>query len=266
MKSLLLRIALVAVFTPSPLAFAGAGSPPFSSGAWYPGFLNGKYFGVVSGNNISGALGFAIADGAPPFRSDTVQQAQIDPLSGGLVEIQNTLIIEDVTQNYFAIFVEGRTYTGRTSAGIDISAKKVSGALIGTDPARNIPFVVNTTLAGAVNSALPIVNRGLSGGFEGKIKSDKDPVTFKADGQLSTPANRQTVEMTAFPIAHPAVPPNIPLNTITNLSASGIVTTETTSFKVRGTRTSYSFRNPQGSADESAASRAAAGGGAAAAR
>jgi len=36
-----------------------------------------------------------------------------------------------------------------------------------------------------------------------------------------------------------------------------LVTTETTPFKVKGTRTSYLFRNPQGAADDAAA----AGGG-----
>ncbi len=259
MKKSFLPSFFIVLLASASAALANAGPAPWSSGAYYPGYLNGKYFGVVSGNNISGVLGFAIADGAPPFRSDTVTEIVVN--LGVTTTVERTLIVEDVTQNYFAIFVEGRTYVGRTSAGLDITAKKVAGALIGTDPPRNIPFTASPVVAGAAPvDPLPIVNRGLSGGFEGKIKSTQDPITFKANGQLSTPANRQTVDVTSIPAVYdPADLPPSPAGTITNQVSTGIVTTETTPFKVKGTRTSYLFRNPQGDADAAAASTGTTG-------
>lgn len=264
-KSLLL--ALISLLPAASLSLAGTGPGPWSSGAYYQGYLNGKYFGVVSGNNISGVLGFAISDGAPPFRTDTVRRAIV---AGTTVTIEeNQAIIPDVTQNYFAIFVEGRTYSGTTTAGLDIASKKVAGALVGTDPpgiqafgTLPIPPAAPPVPADGAATALPIVNRGLSGGFDGKITSDKDPITFKADGELSTPANRQTVNITGIPAVYdPLDLPPSPAGSITNLVSTGTVSTETTPFEVRGVRTSYGARNPQADADAAAAAAATGTGG-----
>jgi hypothetical protein len=260
MKSASILLGLATLLCTSALSLAGAGPGPWSSGTYYAGYLDGKYFGVVSGNNISGVLGFALSQGAPPFRTDTVERAV--PAGGGAFVIErNTDIIPDITQNYFVIFVEGRTYRGVTTAGFDISDKKVAGTLQGTDPIGTPAFAGALPTAGtAPISALPIVNRGLSGGFEGKIKSDKDPLTFKANGQLSTPANRQTVVLEGVPIESPGIVPPMPPGTITNVTYSGTVSTETTPFKVRGVRTSYAVRNPQADADAAAASSGTGGG------
>ena len=154
-------------------------------------------------------LGFAIADGTPPFRTTEVQR--IEPLSDAVE--RNIDIAPDVLQNYFAIFVEGRTYSGVTYAGIDIDANKVAGSLSGRDPIGIQAFTAAdaTAAASGVNNSLPIVNRGLSGGFTAKIKKKQAVFTFKGDGQLSTAANPQTVSMTTVSIEdNPIAPPLVP--------------------------------------------------------
>jgi len=248
--------------------FAG-GTPggPWANGAYYPGYLNGKYMGVVTGNNISGVLGFAIVDGAPPFRTTTTEAAD----AGGGV-LQNSSIRPDGTQNYFVIFVEGRTYSGLTTAGIDISSKTVAGALQGTDPAGILPVGTSSggggggggggsALATNISDALSIINRGLSGGFTAKIKCDKAVFTFKGDGQLSTPANNQSWSLTYIPSSVPAFlpPPTIPAGTLTNVVASGSYQTETTPFQIKGIRTSFNASSLQAALDQSEAAAGTAG-------
>ena len=252
--------ALLLSFACSLLA-GGSPGGPWANGAYYAGYLNGKYMGVVTGNNISGVLGFAITDGAPPYR--TADQAQ------GGQGLQNVKVAEyqdpriDITQNYFAIFVEGRTYTGLTTAGIDISSKTVAGALQGTDPigvqaaVAGAPgpggFAVNP--AGGVNAfnALSIINRGLSGGFTAKVNCDKAVFTFKGDGQLSTPANAQSYQIESQIIGLPAAQ--------TNAIITGIYETDSTPFQVKGIRTSFNAFNLQGALDQNAASAAGQGAG-----
>lgn len=251
-------LSLLLSFLLAPATFGGAFGPgPWSDGAYYPGALNGKYMGVVTGNNISGVLGFAIVDGAPPFRTQDSQTT-----SGGNfpVALQNSQIRPDVTQNYFVIFVEGRTYSGLTTAGIDIDSKTVAGALQGTDPAGIAPAAAGDALAlnpaGGINAfnALSIVNRGLNGGFTAKVKSDKAVFTFKGDGELSTPANEQSYQVKSQIIGLPGAQ--------TNAIISGTYQTETTCFQVKGIRTSLNAFSPQATLDQAqSTSGAAAGGG-----
>jgi hypothetical protein len=240
----------------------GTSGGPWANGAYYSGYLNGKYMGVVTGNNIAGVLGFAILDGAPPFRS--VEQQAVGGAGIGAFLLNNQNIEIDNTQNYFAIFVEGRTYAGLTTAGIDISSKTVAGALQGTAPAGSLPAGPGggAVLAFDSTDALSIINRGLSGGFTAKIKSEGSTFTFKGDGQLSTPANRQTYTITAIPEQVPAFPPptTIPAGTITNEVVSGVYQTESSPFQVKGIRTSFNAFSPQAAADANAAQAGAATG------
>jgi len=71
---------------------------------------------------------------------------------------------------------------------------------------------------------LPLLNRGLSGGFQAKLKNKKAYMTFRGDGQLSTPAQLQTV--------------NLVTNAAGN-NVAGTIETHTVSFKVDGLRTSF---------------------------
>lgn len=262
MKKLFLPLTLLALT--HGLMAGGTPGGPWGNGAYYPGYLNGKYMGVVTGDNISGVLGFAIVDGAPPFRTATTQTAGGGGGAGaGVVALQNSQIRPDNTQNYFVIFVEGRTYSGLTTAGVDIASKTVAGALQGTDPVGVLPavtgdpgpgaFAVNP--AGGVNAfnALSIIDRGLSGGFTAKIKCDKAVFTFKGDGQLSTPANQQSYQIESQIIGLPAAQ--------TNAIITGIYETDSTPFEVKGIRTSFSSFSPQAALDQNAASAGTSAGG-----
>jgi len=256
---------LVACVT-SNLFAGGTSGGPWANGAYYAGYLNGKYMGVVTGHNIAGVLGFAITDGAPPFRPDAGDAGGGQQQQGVKVaEYQDPRI--DITQNYFAIFVEGRTYTGLTTAGIDIDSETVAGALQGTDPIGVQAAVDGAPGPGGfafnASDALSIINRGLSGGFTAKVKSQGAVFTFKGDGELSTPANRQSYTITAIPEQVPAFPPptTIPPNTITNEYVTGIYETDTTSFQVKGIRTSFNAFNLQGAIDQNAASASGQGAG-----
>jgi hypothetical protein len=233
---------LIVCSTATAGSFFGAG--PFNNDGYWPGYLNGKYMGVVTGNNISGVLGFAIVDGAPPFRVNDQQTT-----AGGAIQsaaLVNQTITPDVLQNYFTIFVEGRTYFGQTTAGIDLSSGTVAGALQGTAPG-GLPDIT-VTAAGGANAtvdAVSVVNRGLSGGFTANIDSKKATFTFSGTGQLSTPANNQTITLTTVPtLADNLVDPLVPPNTITNEVISGNIVTETTGFNISGIRTSFNANNP----------------------
>jgi hypothetical protein len=172
------------------------------------------------------------------------------------VALANSQIRPDVTQNYFVIFVEGRTYSGLTTAGIDIDSQTVAGALQGTDPVGVLPAVTGDPGPGAfaVNpanginafNALSVIDRGLNGGFTAKVKSQGAVFTFKGDGQLSTPANQQSYQIESQIIGLPAAQ--------TNAIISGSYETDSTPFQVKGIRTSYTSFSLQGSQDQSAAS------------
>lgn len=266
MKHLPLSLLALLAFPISALSFGGSG--PWADGAYYPGGLNGKYVGIVTGNNIAGVLGFGIVDGAPPFRQNQNQTS-----SGGNspIAIVNPTFEPDQLQNYYGIFVEGRTYTGLTYAGVDIDKKSIAGALIGAAPAFTAANVNNPdTGAGgggivgppayAVVDALPVVNRGLSGGFTAKVKSNRNVFTFKGNGQLSTPANLQVVNVTSIPaVYNPVDDPPSPAGTITNQVSTGFVTTESTPFTISGIRTSLFSTSPQSRQDEREFSQGSAG-------
>jgi len=234
-------------------ALAGSFGPgPWSDGAYYPGGLNGKYMGVVTGNNISGVLGFALVEGAPPFRVSESQSSD----DTGVLTVNDQIGI-DVLQNYFAIFVEGRTYTGVTTAGIDLSSKTVAGALEGRSPPGMPAAVAGApgpgTFAFDASDALSIINRGLSGGFTAKIKEKKAVFTFKGEGELSTPANEQSYRISAVPRATAGV--------VTNEIVSGQYTTDSTPFSISGIRTSLFANNPAALQDQRTLNPATGGGG-----
>ncbi len=281
----------------NPVMAGWFGPGPFNNGAPFAGYLNGRYMGVVTGSNISGVLGFAIVDGAPPFRQaggaggqqQQQQQQQQGGEAGQFQERQSAAIRPDVLQNYFAIFVEGRVYSGITFAGIDIDSNTVSGALQGENPAplhnftaqpgpftqgslivatntnTGVPVIVGTNPVPLVNlnaDALPIVNRGLSGGFTATINSKKATFTYAGSGQLSTPANSQQVVMTVTARTNPNVAgvsitntnidgsltvltnqPFLPPGFLYTETAGGRVITLSTPFNIRGIRTSFAAVN-----------------------
>jgi voltage-gated potassium channel Kch len=311
------------------------GPGPWSSGAYYPGGTDGKYQAAAYGNNITGVIGFAIREGGPTVLQQQQQQQQqqqsgtnASAASASISAATAAAQAFDATQNYFVIFVEGRTYSGLAVGSVNPVGKTVTGALLGAQPdfgfvTNNLPFefpptefvtnevvsvigsnpvisiqtlpgttVTNVTNTVTTNIAitnigdppttftfevittntfsnvvvtdptyitntnfslvfqtntnvapatfgfsvsgiqattntfdtLPILNRGLSGGFQAKLKNKKAYMTFRGDGELSTPAQGQTVDL-----ATNAAGDNI----------SGTIETHTVSFKVDGLRTSF---------------------------
>jgi hypothetical protein len=249
--------------------FAGAGTGPWALGAYYPGQLDGKYQASVSGNNITGVVGFAIVNGGLPFASRSSAAGGGTTTGGGATtgtsaaSVNTDLVGVDETQNYFAIFVEGRTYTGRTVGMIDINRKKVTGTLIGLQP----PFsyqeltigqalvvgtppdqeVVTSETVVPIADNLPLLNRGLSGGFTANLKNTKNLMTFKGTGELATPAQKQTItaDPSTFPVpALDPARPDIIISGFTPRATSATIETDTVCFNVYGIKTSILATDP----------------------
>lgn len=129
-----LRTALFLHLSLAAGVLASAGSGPWANGTYYPGNLDGKYQAAVSGANTAGILGFALSDGSPVFRQTTQQQ------SGGGSNSTSQRITElnlDTSVNYYAIFVNGRTYTGNTVASVNYPKSTVTGTLQGSSATTN---------------------------------------------------------------------------------------------------------------------------------
>jgi hypothetical protein len=271
-----LLVPLVTALSSASL-FAGAGTGPWALGAYYPGQLDGKYQASVSGNNITGVVGFAIVNGGLPFASRSSAAGGGTTTGGGATtgtsaaSVNTDLVGVDETQNYFAIFVEGRTYTGRTVGMIDINRKKVTGTLIGLQP----PFsyqeltigqalvvgtppdqeVVTSETVVPIADNLPLLNRGLSGGFTANLKNTKNLMTFKGTGELATPAQKQTItaDPSTFPVpALDPARPDIIISGFTPRATSATIETDTVCFNVYGIKTSILATDPLASAGTAA--------------
>jgi hypothetical protein len=269
MKKFLLLLLLPSFTT---TAVAGAGPGPWSLGASYPGQLDGKYQAAVYGNNITGVVGFALINGAPPFDERTgIAGAAAAGGAGGAGggaggaagAPVNTDLGLDETQNYFAIFVQGRTYTGRTVGMVDIDRHTVTATMIGAQPSFEYaelsigqsvaipgapPTVVESQTDVPILNNLPLINRGLSGGFKAnlKTKSGGSVTTFKGSGQLSTPAQTQTVnaQPDTFPIPDLLGGPPLLITGFTPATLVANIITESVPFDVYGIKTSVFSSNP----------------------
>ena len=201
------------------------GSGPWANATYYPGNLDGKYQAAVYGANISGVLGFAIRDGAPPFlQSQTQTLASLNSGGSNNAIVANQQIGIDNSLNYYAIFVNGRTYVGTTAAAINYDNNTVAGTLIGTQPstiATTNPIVVSQLITNVVstnetitvddngalfttnitynltnvetvlttNSAISatLVSTGVDGAFQANINNKRAVFTFQGPGQLTAP-------------------------------------------------------------------------------
>jgi len=199
-------------------SFAGNffGGGPWANSTYFPGNLDGKYQAAVFAPdgtaNISGVLGFAIRGGSATTVTNT--SATTSAGGGGVASAESSVVTKDPFDNFFTIFVAGRTYTGVTDASINYKNNTVTGALIGTAPAANPPIDIvdvsipiaevevdtqvslgvassttNTNLS-TISTSLwdlsALVNRGLSGGFRANINSKKATFTFSGSGELSS--------------------------------------------------------------------------------
>ncbi len=250
MKSSLIALLAASAAALTQSLHAGAFGPgPWANGSYYPGGLDGKYQAVVfppqgTGTGITGVLGFAIVEGAPPILQQVVEEAAPN---GGAVA-RNIVNIVDPFQNYFAVFVGGRAYAGATTAGVNIDTKQVSGTLRGTDPGATPDFFVGGTVIVPDLDVAPILNRGLSGGFQAKVSENRAVFTFNGNGRLSTPDDNQRVTATVTTDVANRGPAANPTGQTVTMTSQGNVDTATTPFGLSGIRTSFISRNAVASA------------------
>lgn len=130
---------LAALLVSTSATFAGSFGPgPWASGSYYPGGTDGKYQASVTGNNITGVIGFSIREGGPSTitpEQQNQQNAETDSAASSTIAAATaTTQVFDETQNYFVIFVEGRTYTGLAVASVNPVNNSVVGSLLGAQP------------------------------------------------------------------------------------------------------------------------------------
>lgn len=245
MKTLILPVTFVALLHNAVLAGNFFGPGPFSQGWYYPGQMDGKYQASVTGVNIAGAVGFAFQDGAPTVSTNSTATTATTAGGGASSVVQNNITV-DPTQNYFVIFVQGMTYSGITTAAMNIDQGTVTGAMFGgqgaftrinTESQVLITDGTNTivdTITTPVLDNLSLLNRGVNGGFTANIDSKKAVFTFSGTGELSSPAFPQSV--LGFDTNGNVVPPS---QFISN-AVTAVVETATVPFDINGIKVSYS--------------------------
>ena len=235
MKKTLLPFLAITLTANVGLAGNWFGSGPWANDAYYPGQLDGKYQASVTGVNIAGAVGFAFQDGAPTSSSSAATAAGAS----------NNITV-DPSLNYFVIFVQGVTYSGTTTATINLDQNTVTGAFYSGSSAfttvetSEILFVTNgtsvetATQVSTVLDNLSLLNRGVNGGFTANINSKNSLFNFSGTGELSAPAFPQSV--LGFDTNGTVVPPD---RFIAD-AVSAVVETATVPFDIQGIKVSFS--------------------------
>jgi hypothetical protein len=237
MKKILPLLACLAILDTTVYAGNFFGPGPFSQGWNYPGQMDGKYQASVTGVNIAGAIGFAFRDGAPTVSTNstatTTDQGNV---------VQNTITV-DPFQNYFVVFVQGLTYSGNTTATINVDQGTVTGALFSQQNAFGTVDVTSTDTNSSGDTItvitrqldnLPLLNRGVNGGFTANIDSKNAVFTFSGTGELSAPAFPQTIQ--GFDTNGNIVAPN----QFISEAVTAVVETATVPFDINGIKVSSS--------------------------
>jgi hypothetical protein len=229
MKKLLLPAIALCLSGSAVLAGNWFGSGPWANATYFPGNLDGKYQASVFGDNVSGVLGFAIRDGAPPFLESQNQQAV--PLNSNTISIvSNQQIGIDNSLNYFAIFVNGRTYVGTTAAAINYDNNNVAGTLIGTQPSTltttnkqivsQILTNISTTLVTNTSNSITISSQTFT-----NVVSTNETIVVDNNGVITTTninynlTNIETVFITNTNVI------NLPPVPVTNISTETVLFT-----------------------------------------
>ena len=233
MKKTILPFLAITLAANVGLAGNWFGSGPWANDAYYPGQLDGKYQASVTGVNIAGAVGFAFQDGAPTSSSVTAAGAS------------NNITV-DPSLNYFVIFVQGVTYSGTTTATINLDQNTVTGALysgassFSTITTDDTVFITNSNgvtpvvIENVVLDNLALLNRGVNGGFTANIKSKNSLFNFSGTGELSAPAFPQSV--LGFDTNGTVVPPDRFISD----AVTAVVETATVPFDIQGIKVSFS--------------------------
>ena len=174
----------------SALAGNWFGPGPFANGAYYPGQYDGVYSATIFGGApavVSGVLGFGLRNGAPTTSTNSTISTN---------GVQNTITV-DPFQNYFIVFLNGRTFAGLSVANINNQANQVSGGLFnGTAPSKftTLPiFDTNGLVSGY--TTLESANTA-GGGFNANLTGKKAVITFSGNntGTLQTSVNGVPVQ------------------------------------------------------------------------
>jgi hypothetical protein len=234
---------LCALATLSSIASAGNffGSGPWANGWYYPGQMDGKYQASVTGVNIAGAVGFAFRDGAPTVSTNSTASTSTTAGGGASSVVQNNIAV-DPTQNYFLIFVQGMTYSGITTAAMNVEQSTVTGALysgqntFGTVDVNTVVVTNGTTVEVTTPQLdnLSLLNRGVNGGFTATMDSKKATLTFSGTGELSAPAFPQAIQ--GFDTNGNVVAPDKFISD----AVTAVIETATVPFDINGIKVSYS--------------------------
>jgi hypothetical protein len=245
MKNVVLSLAALQFSASVLLAGNFFGTGPWASGWYYPGQMDGKYQASVTGVNIAGAVGFAFRDGAPTVSTNSTATTATTAGGGASSVVQNNITV-DPTQNYFLIFVQGMTYSGITTAAMNVDQSTVTGAMYGgqstftTIPVESRVLITDgtNTTVGTITTPtldnLSLLNRGVNGGFTANIDSKKAVFTFSGTGELSSPAFPQSV--LGFDTNGNVVPPS---QFVSN-AVTAVVETATVPFDINGIKVSFS--------------------------
>lgn len=235
MKKTILPLLAITLAANVGLAGNWFGSGPWANDAYYPGQLDGKYQASVTGVNIVGAVGFAFQDGAPTASS-----------SAASATTASNNITVDPSLNYFVIFVQGVTYSGTTTATINLDQNTVTGALysgsssFSTITTEDTILITNSSgvtpvvIQNVVLDNLSLLNRGVNGGFTANINSKNSLFNFSGSGQLSAPAFPQSV--LGFDTNGTVVPPDRFISD----AVTAVVDTATVPFDIQGIKVSFS--------------------------
>lgn len=189
-------------------ALAGSFGPgPWANGAYYPGQFDGVYSASIYGSNgISGVLGFALQNGAPTTSAST--STSTDSALGGLYSSSTTLNSTgvDAAQNYFVVFVEGRTFAGLSTASINADVKTVAGALYSGKAPSTTQYLITENIFVNTNGTTNItqllntvtIENTCGGGFTADVTSDGAIISFLGidNGVLTTSTNGVPTEDT----------------------------------------------------------------------
>jgi len=185
MKKLLLPAIALCLSGNALLAGNWFGPGPFANGAYYPGQYDGVYSASMFGGSpsvVSGVLGFGLSNGAPSTSTSSTSTNSINA---------------DPNQNYFVVFLEGRTYAGLSIANVNNQSDQVSGGLY-SGTAESTFFVlpiesVNTNTGGTFISGYEsFVQANTCGGaFTANLTGKKAIITFSGNntGILETSSN-----------------------------------------------------------------------------
>ena len=223
----LLGVSVTTLFAASSMAM---GPGPFSNGSPLPSGNDGTYQASARGTNLAGVIRFAVQSGSQLFGSELLTPSSTQQ---GL--------------NSWAIFFEGKLYTGLTDAVI--SGSNITGVL--SAPTSILRAITNLQSDGGIVITDPatglfpadalIRGQNLSGFFEASLDQKSPMGSFSGNGEVAvTIPPIYTVNLQ---------PPGAPVNSsITQVPdpAAGyggltpIPPNPPATFRIRGTRTSIS--------------------------